>query len=289
MIVDESSRKIKALSVLVIILLLVVIGLLVYILYDKKINNVPADNTPNNEREVTPKDDEEDTTKVDENEIEVEPSKDIKVNEDIVKKANTFLNTTINTEGRFAYNFLREANGSINDMDNDDKLSFVELYFLGRFDKLTSDDILKELKSLFGKDFTIEFKNIKCALGNDHEDFIYNEKTKKYTANEDNAHGFDFDLGIVLKSKLIDYKEENSKYLLTYKQLFKDGTSDASSIVNFKGDMLHDYSEEYGTTSIEEFPKITDSDFAKYEDKLVPVTYTFEMEDGNLVLKSVNY
>ena len=306
----------KILYVILIILVILVLLLGGYIVYEKKANT-NKDNIPN--QIITPE-----TPEPEEQAEEEEPAALSIINkaEEILSNSdlyNTFFVLYQGADGEGLYK------GNMNDVPNQAKLQFVWLHFKNEFEKTTSDKMLKYAQSIFGKDFTIKFEDFKdfYATGINNKDkitklsYVYNKNTKKYSEYCDNSgvcggHGILYPLGDLIKYELVDSRVENNKYLLTYKQLFYDPSgfmhrnpeeSITYSITNIFGKeminkklgfILGNKAKELDETEIIEketelLPLSITKEYNKIKDKLPNVTYTFEKENDNLILKSINY
>ncbi len=238
------DKRIKNLTALVIILSIVVLAAGVYILY---------------------------TNKTSEENI-------IYQDENITKEANQIFNKIADS-----YYYLTE-DVNINDLPNEQKLNFMALYYSYDITEYTSDEIYEELKKLFGKNFTIEFKDIKLEPFSDNSepDYIYDEVTKKYIDNG-NGHGLE-GTNYLIKSLLVDYKKNDDEYILSYKQLFYIYDYDEVLFTDITGKNIlfkkGISDEEENSVSV----KVSDGEFNRYMDKLPIVEYTFKLEDGKLIL-----
>lgn len=305
---EDNSKKIRTLSIMIIILLLVVVGLLIYILYDKKKGqNIPVDNT-SQETEVV--DDTDAKTKI------VESAEKILNDKNLYQPLVVF-----GTEKEDFYK------GNMKDLPNQTKLQLAFLHYgNGELFETTSDNVLKYYQSVFGKDYNIEFEDVKdfSSMGidskiNDNDAILkYNSQTKKYEESDEvGGHGFSLLLGDLIKSKLVDYKEENGVYKLTYKQLFCTNCSVSGEgygddrdnfliFVNIKNEEVFRLQPPFAPSDIEKgaidfdepenqkkinqtIENAKNTEFDKVTDKLYNVTYTFEKEEDHLVLKSINY
>lgn len=253
----EYDKRIKNLTALVIILTLMLLGCGVYIAFTR---------VPNCSNE------------------------NVTIDNEITDKANTILNKISNV-----HEFLL-TDTELNDMPNQLKLDMAVFYFKddknGKYiDDYTSDEILSELKSIFGKDYSIKFENIEQFFNNDKDPsdpendvYIYNNDTKKYTATE-NGQSID-SLLVAIKNKLVDYKVlNNDEYLISYKELFysydwdNDG-NDIAIFYNANGDEIFQKKVDLNSKLT-----IDNSEFNKYIDKLNTTEYLFKLEDDNLILK----
>ena len=247
------------------------------------------------------------------------------INQEIVKNAENIINKSYFYEPLVVLGKKNDYyNGNINDLPNQTKLQLAGLYYgWGDLEEKTSDEVLDYFKTIFGKDYTINFEDIYSFLEVGINKDIYknkvlmkyNSKTKMYIDNE-NGSGYSLNLGTLIKSKLTNYKEENNEYKLTYKQLFctnceissysyNDERDNYLILVNIKGDEVSRITPLYDKENFdngeideddEEFKSLynktmneLEKEFDNIEEKLIPVTYTFIMEDNHLVLKNINH
>ena len=190
----------------------------------------------------------------------------------IIKESEDILNNKISN----LYILFNESNKEINDMSNDKKLLLAALY-INNIENYKTNRILKELKSLFGEDFNIDFKDIYKANDSDKIVYKYNLKDKKYV-KESNILGLD--LIKPLRSELVDFRKVENEYILSYKQMFYNEFSENGklNIVNIKGEKLFD-------VKMSDNINISSEMFNKYKDKLITVGYIFKIENNKLVLK----
>ena len=282
----------KKLYVIIVLLCLVIVGLCVYIFLGMSKNNTNENNN------ITPE-----TQKT----VETLPK------DTVISKAQDFLDgdswlhyfdeeetSNLCLEGSI-YSLFMGYKGSINDIPNQTKLQMVYWSLAHglngkEFEELTSDEILAYFKKLFGSDYNITFEDIKVIGEDNLVAWKYNASTKKY---EDAETGRGISSWIrVLKSNLVNYSEpQEGKYVLTFKQLFmydeetEDGikyvfTNLENKELFTKGGDLFEGSKELSKQHLEDVIK---NDLPKYEKDLIEVEYTFEVENNELVLKSINY
>ena len=200
------------------------------------------------------------------------------------------------------YSFLKGYKGSINDIPNQTKLQMVYWTLKNGiddkdFEKLTSDEILAYFRKIFGSDYNIIFEDIK-VLGEDSLiAWKYNKDTKTFE-DQLTGRGTDYEFLNIIKSIFVKYNEVDGKYILTFKQLFNyyqstDNNKNNYVFVNFEGKKLFTKNGDLYEGSVEQtesnINKLIKEELPAYEDKLVEVDYTFEVENGQLVLKSINY
>ncbi len=190
----------------------------------------------------------------------------------VISEAEDILNNKISN----LYALFNESNKELNNMPNEKKLLLAVLY-INNIENYKSNKILKKLRNIFGKNFDIEFKDIHKINDSEKIVYKYNSKSKNYT-KKGNILGLD--LIKPLKSELIDFKKEETSYILSYKQMFYNEFSenDKLNIVNIKGDKLFDIKMSNNIN-------ITNDMFNKYSDKLIVVDYIFKIENNKLVLK----
>ena len=277
------EKKVKKLYIIIILLCLVIVGMGVYIICNKKpnnTNNIQPTPTPQKNVEVLPKD-------------------------TVIAKAEYMLDNAFGSSIEYSgfYSFLKGYKGTINDFPNQTKLQIV--YWMLRdgigdkdFEQLTSDEILSYFRKLFGSDYNIVFEDIKVLGYDDIIAWKYNKDTKTF---EDAGTGreTDYDFVRIIKSKFIKFSEvEEGKYVLTFKQLFNydqyhENNKNCFIFTNFEGKKiftkdcdLYEGTIEHSKDNVE---KVVKEEFSKYEKELTEVDYTFEVENGELVLKGINY
>lgn len=273
----------KKLYIIIILLCLVIAGLVIYIINIKKTfnNNNDFNPTPTPQNvEVLPKD-------------------------TIISKAEYMLDNLLGTSvsDSWFYTFVRGYKGSINDIPNQTKLQMV--YWMLKdgkdnkeFEDLTSDDILSYFRDLFGSDYNITFEDIKVLDDDSITSWKYNKTTKTFE-DSGTGRGSDYDFVRIVKSKFVKYNEvEKGKYVLTFKQLFNsyqesEDNKNCYVFTNFEGKKLFTKDCNLYEESTEQYKhnidNVVKNELSKYENELIEVDYTFEIENGDLVLKSINY
>ena len=162
--------------------------------------------------------------------------------------------------------------GNLTDITKEQKFAFA--YTIG------DDESVKEYKKMFNEEYPgaeIDAFNDKAAEGED----VSKVKLYPFYSN--------------VFTKLVDYKFENNKYVLTYKHLYAFINFEESPslyLLNIKGDVL--YTGKNGDDPV--LQKIAYEDnydpeelLIQYDEKLNNVEFTFEVENEELVLKSINY
>lgn len=237
----ERNKNI-GLVIAIVILSLIVVGLGGFVVYDKiiKKDNVVEEKTDNNEKGTTKENNEENFV----------------LQKEIVEK---FEKLIINIP---SINKYENKITDFNTIDNMDKLNMVIEYITNKENKnpynsfidknVTPEFITNEVfAKIFKNKITFENENFYC-YSDDNCLMNYDSSNNKYTYN---PIGVGYDTKKLYYSKLIDFKNNNNKYELTYIHLF-DGLSEGG----FNGDSLY---TKYNFDYINDTPYIDNS--SEYE------------------------
>ncbi len=205
---------------------------------------------------------------------------------------------------------------TLNKIDNQDKLFSMYLWGLdedGVFYKKTSDEILSAYQNVFGKEYKMDFTHIyddfydpvepsicesmlydKVEVNNDEDDeddeeyidegycfYVYDKKTKKYFLNPDHGGhgGGELNKGWLAYAKPVSYQVIKNTHFIKYHMIFldegdEDGKTPLLDLKNGEIASIRDY-------------KITDKIYNKYKNKLSEITFTWDLIDNKLVLRSI--
>ncbi len=185
----------------------------------------------------------------------------------------------------------------ISDVTNNERLTLgIKKYAkINDLDYYSIENIsTKEVETAFKTtsigDLTLNHENIRGSINLDmceHTKWYYNAQKGEYTINVMDAHG-----GCTAKEiyrKLIDFKEENDKYIATYKLMFDYGCEgDITTIYGSYEDAINERNKLAEIDHLEQAEKGYEaaiaSRYEKIEDKLAIYTYTFEKINSKITL-----
>lgn len=254
----EEKKNNKGIIWLITILIVLIIGLAGYIVYDKIIDDNNTNNIDNNK-----------TT---------EKQEDRK---NITEKAENILSKLD------IYSLLNKDKIDFKDMDNETKLwimyrNYNLLTEKENFQDVTSDELLEGMKSIFGNDFNMTFDDVYV--------YKYNKETKKY---EDEYGGYGFGITTAVKNDMISYEQNGEYYYITYKPMLYDQIEGCETSIKFtdvkKTNVYNEsLTNENVICSVEDIDvKTIDNAYNSSKAKLIDVKFKFKLENG--ILKLVGY
>jgi len=239
---------------------------------------------------------------------------------DILRVADELFKTTYSNMNLYEMLYLNKTNFS--KLPNQLKLQLLVNIFEHDCYPLTETNgaIMKyKMNKVFGNNFKITLGNIVDLYFNKTDKnfeckdkksctylYTYNSGSDLFNKGLSNYKMYK-NVGKAAYSKLVSYKEENGKYIITYKQVFiiddKSGGLVDKSIEhpnglhyhlyfkNIKGEELHQEpiyanNDTYGDGSKYVVP---DKIYNKIKNKIPNTTYTFEVQGSNLVLIDIKY
>lgn len=208
-------------------------------------------------------------------------SEEEKVN--IINDATSFIDKNISG----LYMYFNKSYKDINDLNNQTKLWIS--YWLLKDDMnsktmldYTSDEILAEMRKIFGSNYNITFEDIKAY--DDYVMYEYNKTTKYY---EYVGGGSGASALLNVRNDFYKFEVVDDKYYITYKPLFYMISEYLDlgeiDIVDIKYKKI----SKFNFTDYDMDIIVSDEDYQNYKDSISSITYIFEKENDNLVLTGV--
>lgn len=215
---------------------------------------------------------------------------------DIAKITETELKRIINKE---LYLLLNK--NSLNDLNNQEKLRMLYLTYKTSVNNVYNGFYKKDLESVH-KNGVLNSLNIEYTDINDYgngglrefSEVLHklNKDTNQYSSSL-TGHG---DLPIFYESKLVDFKQENNRYIVSYKYVFGKRRGDGPSSIDayktvedaikseniIKSFELTDDNNELKLSN--EFKKYVQDNYEKLKNDLKIYTYVFEVKNNKLTL-----
>lgn len=201
----------------------------------------------------------------------------------IINEATEFIDKNISG----LYMYFNKTYIDINEMNNQTKLWIS--YWLLKDDMnsktlldYNSDEILKEMRNIFGSKYNIVFEDIKAY--DDYVMYEYNENTKyyKYVGGGSGA-----EVLLNVRNDYYDFKKVDNKYYITYKPLFYMISEYLDlgelDIVDIKYNKITTFN--YSDYDVD--VTISGEDYEKVRDNITSMTFIFEKENNKLVLTGV--
>ena len=179
--------------------------------------------------------------------------------------------------------------GTKNEITDKEKLYFAFLRVLNRGKDITSKNISEALVEYFGKNHGVEIGDIYCAV-DDTVFYKHDEENDIYVRSGTHGHGGGLNLVSYTKfvSSELNGDQLTVKAHVAYAKMCSDTCGPATYLYGSYNDMINKTNAVYGNDQ-DDIMEYTDNMYNSIKDKLPVTTYTFKVEDdGNYYLEKVS-
>ncbi len=270
--VEKSTKEKKSNPFIIILLVLVIVGLLGYIAYDKGVFNKFMNQKT--EKETNHKEKEEEKKKEEEKVVEL-------LAEEIAE-----WDKKINTLTTYFANYYKDNN--ITSIDNQQLLNYG-IRTAMKDNIATKEDVEKAIKDLFGNSIVPKHENVKCFVASHPDVYLFESDAYQYNNNHPGHGGSEFYRYNIVKYQ--SSEKTNTTLKLNYKILYYNECKDTCLLGELYARLddtepLVSFKQADG--SYRDDAKLTDELYENIKDKVPVTTFTYEIDkEGNYNLKSV--